>query len=199
MAYLELSWILRSRLLVCFTLSIPSVYLILASPCVCIILTLWVSDSQHAHVVPFWLLVSVTKYSLNLLLSITLLNIRFDWDDSHDQVSKFLKENAMIRLGHKSSYHIICGAPLYIKFLLTGTVSDEKETNVDVLDALATWWPPIIPQENGTLVVLVKMFSMTWCPWSSIKYLVHHTYGMQLWTPTISDSVELQVFSFCLV
>ena len=84
------------------------------------------SDSQHTPVVPLCLLFSGTKYSLTLLLSLTFLNIYFDWNDSHYQLSKLLKETALLRLGHEISYHIICRAPLYIQFLLTDTVSDEK-------------------------------------------------------------------------
>ena len=47
MAYLEFSWILRARLLLRFKLSIPYIFLILASPSVCLILTPWMSDSQQ--------------------------------------------------------------------------------------------------------------------------------------------------------
>ena len=39
---------------------------------------------------------------------------------------------------HKISYHVICGAPIYIKVLLTDTVSYEKETNVDLLVTITT-------------------------------------------------------------
>ena len=88
--------------------------------------------------VPLCLLVSETKYSLTLLLNLTLFNIIFDWDDSHDQVSKLIKVTALRRLGHKTHYHIIFRAPLYIQFLITDMVGYEKETNVDVLSALAT-------------------------------------------------------------
>ena len=99
------------------------------------------SDAQHTPVVPLCLLVSGTKYSLTLRLNPTffdLFNIHFDWDDSSDQVSKLLKEIYLCRLGHEISYHVICGASLYIQFLITDRVSDEKETNVDVLGVLAT-------------------------------------------------------------
>ena len=118
---------------------IYSVYfLILTSPCVCFILTPWVYDSQHTHVVPLYLLVSGTKYSPTLFLSITFLNIIFDWDDFHYQVSKHLKYTALCRLGHEISYHVICRAPLYIQFLLNDTCSDEKEMNFGVLCSLAS-------------------------------------------------------------
>ena len=70
----------------------------------------------------------------------------------------FWKDNSLSRLGHEISYHFICGVPLYIQFLITDTVSDEKENNVDVLGTVDTWWPPIILQENGSLIVLVKKF-----------------------------------------
>ena len=86
-------------------------------------------------------LVSGTKYSHTLLLNLTLFDffyILFDWDDSHDQVSKLLKETALCSIGNEIYYHVICGAPLYIQFFLTDTVSYEKETNVDVLGVLAT-------------------------------------------------------------
>ena len=78
-------------------------------------------------------------------------------------------------------------------------VSDEKGANIDTLGALANWWLLIILQENDALSVLVNNFSMTWYPLGSIKHIVHHTAVIQSWNPTISDSVELQVFSFFLV
>ena len=67
------------------------------------------------------------------------MNILFDWNVSQCQVSKILKETPLSRLGHEISYHTICGATFYIQLLLNDMVSDEKETNVDVLGALATW------------------------------------------------------------
>ena len=70
------------------------------------------SDYQHTPVVPLYFLVSGIKYSLALLLSIILFITIFDWSDSHDQVSKLLKETAPLRLGHEISYHVTCGAPL---------------------------------------------------------------------------------------
>ena len=76
--------------------------------------------------VPLYLVISGTKYSLTLLLSITFLNIIFDWNDYHDQLYEPLKETALHRLDHEISYHFICGAPLYIQFLPTDTFSDEK-------------------------------------------------------------------------
>ena len=87
---------------------------------------------------PLCLLVSGTKYSLTILLSLTLFYILFYWYDYHYQVSKLLKYNALRRLGHEISYHVICGAPICIQFLLTDTVSDERERNVNVLGAIAT-------------------------------------------------------------
>ena len=138
MVYPDFSWILIACLIICFILSIPSVCLILTSLCVCLILTLWMSYYQHTPVVYLCLLVSGTKYSLTLLLSLTLFNILFDWNDSHGQVFKLIKYTDLRRLGNEISYHVICGAPLYIQLLITDTVSDEKETNVDVLGALAT-------------------------------------------------------------
>ena len=99
------------------------------------------SGYQHTPVVPLYLMVSGTKYSHIILLNLTLFdlfNILFDWDDSHDQVSKLIKESSLHRIGNEISYHVIFGAPLYIKLLLTDTVSDEKETNVDVIGTLAT-------------------------------------------------------------
>ena len=98
-------------------------------------------DYQHTPVVPLCFLVSGTKYSLTIILNITffdLFNILFYLDESHDQVSKIIKETSLRRLGHKISHHVIYGAPIYITFILTDTVSDEKEENVDVLGALAT-------------------------------------------------------------
>ena len=96
------------------------------------------SDSQHTLVVPLYLLVSGTKYSFTLLLSLTFLNVLFNWNYTHYQVYKILKETDLRRLGHEISYHFTCGAALYIQFLLTDTVSDEKATDADVLCALAT-------------------------------------------------------------
>ena len=99
------------------------------------------SNSQHNPVVPLRLLVSGTKYYHTLLLNLNLFDffiILFDWDDSHDQVSKLIKETSLCMLSHEISYHLIYGAPIYIKFLLTDTVSFEKKTNVDVLGVLAT-------------------------------------------------------------
>ena len=95
------------------------------------------SDSQHTPVVLLCLLISGTKYSLTLLLSLTFLNILFGWGDSHYQVSKSFKDTALSMLSHEISNRVIYGAPLYIHFLLTDIFSDEKETNFDVLDALA--------------------------------------------------------------
>ena len=114
------------------------------------------SDSQHTLVVPLYLLVSGIKYSLSILLSLTFLNILLDWNDSIDKVSKPLKETALRRLGHESSYRVICGAPLYIQVLLTDTFSDEKETNFNVLGKISTWLLPIIFQYNDARVVLVN-------------------------------------------
>ena len=102
---------------------------LLSSPYVCLILTTWMSDSQHIPVIPLCLLVSGTKYPHNLLLNLTLFDlfiILFDWDDSHGQVSKLLKENALSRLGHEISYNVIFGSPIYIQLLLTDMVSYEK-------------------------------------------------------------------------
>ena len=121
-----------------FTLSILYIFIILTIPCVCLILTPWMSNYQHAPVVPLCLLVSGTKYSLTLLLILTFLSIFFNWDDSHDQFSKILKYNSLCRLSHEISYHVICGEPIYIQFLLIDTVGDEKEMNVDVIGLLAT-------------------------------------------------------------
>ena len=87
------------------------------------------SDSQHTHMVPLCLLVSRTKYSHTILLNYNLFDlfiIIFDWDDTHDQVSKLFKENFLRILGHGTSYHIIYWAPLYIQLLLTDMVSYEK-------------------------------------------------------------------------
>ena len=83
-----------------------------------------------------YLLISGTKYSPTLLLSITFLNIIFDWNEYHDQISKILEETSLRSLGYEISYHVICGAPLYIQFLLTATVGDEKN-NVDILGAIS--------------------------------------------------------------
>jgi hypothetical protein len=41
--------------------------------------------------------------------------------------------------------------------------------------------------------------SWSWYPWASMKYWVQQITGMKSSAPTISDSVELQVLSFCLV
>ena len=85
------------------------------SPCVCLILTPWMSDSQHTPVGSLCLLFSGTKYSLTLLFNITffdLFHILFDWDDSRDQVYKLLTETTLHRLCHEISYHILCRAPL---------------------------------------------------------------------------------------
>ena len=109
--------------------------------------------------VPLCLLVSGTKYSYTLLINLSFFYvfiIIIDWYDSHGQVYKILKETYLHRLGHTISYYVVCVVPLYIKFLLTDTVSYEKEMNVDVLGTLAIWWLPIIIQENGALVVLVN-------------------------------------------
>ena len=83
----------------------------------CLILTPWKYYSQYTTVVPLCFLVSGTKYSDYLLLNLTFFdffNIIFDWDDSHDQVSKLLKDNSLRRSGNEISYHVICGALLYI-------------------------------------------------------------------------------------
>ena len=102
---------------------------LLAGPYVCLVLTLWMSDSQHTYVVPLCLLVSRTKYSHTLLLNIAffdLFNIIFDWDESHDQVSKKFKETSLCSLGKETFYRVICGASIYIKFLPTDMLSYEK-------------------------------------------------------------------------
>ena len=112
-----------------------------SSSYVYLILTPWFSDPQHTPLVSLCLLVSGTKYSHTLRPDINLFDlfiIRFDWDDSHDRVSKLFKATYLHRIDHKTSYHIICGAPLYIKLLLTDTVGYEKEMNLDVLGVLAT-------------------------------------------------------------
>ena len=67
--------------------------------CVCCILTLFMSDRKHTHVVPLCLLVSGIKYFLTILLNITLFNIIFDWYDPHDQVSTLLNKTALRSLG----------------------------------------------------------------------------------------------------
>ena len=79
-----------------------------------------------------------TNIHLLFLFSLALLIIIFDWNGSHDHVYKILKQTTLRRLGHEISYDVICGAPLYIQFPLTDTVSDEKETHVDVIGAHAT-------------------------------------------------------------
>ena len=87
------------------------------------------SDFKHTHVVILCLLVSGTKYSLNIFLNITLFslfNIIFDWDESNDQVSKPFKETSLRSIFHGILYHIICGAQLYIQLLITDMVSNEK-------------------------------------------------------------------------
>ena len=99
------------------------------------------SDSQHTHVVPLCLLISGTKYSHTLILDITFFgffNILFYLGESHDQVSKILKETSQRRICHEISYHVICGAPLYIQFPLTDIFSDEKEMNFGVLGDIDT-------------------------------------------------------------
>ena len=100
-----------------------------------------ISDYQRTPGVPLYCLVSGTKYPHDLLFNINLFdffNILFDWDESHDKVSKLLKETYLYSLGNEIFYYVIRGAPLYIQLLLTDTFSDEKEMNVDVLGALAT-------------------------------------------------------------
>ena len=99
---------------------------LLDSPHVCLILTPWMSDSQYTTVFPLCFLVSGTRYSHYLLLNLTFFDFFdtfFDWDESHNQVSKILKDNSLRRLGNKISYHVICGALLYIKLLPTDMVS----------------------------------------------------------------------------
>ncbi len=44
-----------------------------------------------------------------------------------------------------------------------------------------------------------KTLSWTWYPWDSMKYQVQQIAGVKSLAPTISDSVELWVLSFCLV
>jgi hypothetical protein len=44
-----------------------------------------------------------------------------------------------------------------------------------------------------------KILSWTWYPWASMKYRVQQIASIKWSAPTISDSVELQVLSFCLV
>ena len=127
MTYLDFSCILQACLLVRFTLSIPCVIVILTILCVCIILTPWMYDFWHTPVVRLYLLVSGTKYSLTLILSLTFLKVLFDWDDSHDQVSKLLKENPLCRIVNAISYHVMYGSPIYIQFLITDKFSDEKK------------------------------------------------------------------------
>ena len=114
---------------------------LVSSPYVCLILTPWMYDSQNTPVVPLCLLISGTKYSHTLLLNLTFFDffiILFDWDEYHDQVSKILKDTSLCSPCNEISYHVICGAPFYIQFLLTDTVRYEKETNVDVLGVIAT-------------------------------------------------------------
>ena len=114
---------------------------LVASLYVCLVLTTWMSDSQHIHVIILFLLVTGTKYSHTLLLNITFFDlfiILFNWDESNYKVSKLYRETSLLMLGNEISYHAVFGAPLYIKFLLTDTFSDEKETNVDVLGGVAT-------------------------------------------------------------
>ena len=138
---------------------------LVASICIFIILTLWMPDSQPTPVVPLCPLVSGTKYPHNLLLNITFFDFFitiFDWDDSHDKVFKLLKETSLRRLGHKISYHVVCGAPLYIQSIPTDTAIYEKETNADVIDTLANLRLPILLQENGVFVILINFFSMTY-------------------------------------
>ena len=102
---------------------------LLASQYVCLILTPWVSYSQHIHVVPVCFLFLGTKYSYNIFLNLTFFgffNILFDLYDSHYQVSKFLKYASLYRLGNEISYHAIWGASLYIQFLLTNIDRNKK-------------------------------------------------------------------------
>ena len=78
-------------------------------------------------------------------------------------------------LGHEISYHINFGEPLYIQFLLTDMVSNEKESNVHMLDVIATWWLPILLQYNGALVVLVNnvfndLLSSIFCKVPCLEY-----------------------------
>ena len=74
---------ITSHMLVHFTLYIPSVCIIITSPCVCIKLTSYMYDSTKKPVITLCLLVLRTKYSLTLLLSLTVLNIIFDPYESH--------------------------------------------------------------------------------------------------------------------
>ena len=70
-----------------------------------LIITPWMYNSQHNHVVPLCFLVSGTKYSHTLFLNLTFfdfLNILFDWYDSRDQVSKLFKGTSLRRLGNLS-------------------------------------------------------------------------------------------------
>ena len=85
---------------------------LVSSTYICLIITPRMSDYQHTPMVPLFLLVSGIKYSHTILLNLNLFDffiILFDWDESHDQVSKLLKKNALCRIGNKISYHIICG------------------------------------------------------------------------------------------
>ena len=96
--------------LMSYLISFYDIYLV-ASPYICLILNPWMSNFKHTPVVPLCLLVSGTKYSNTLLLNITFFDFfsfLFGWDDSHDQVSKLLKETTLRRLGCEISYHIIC-------------------------------------------------------------------------------------------
>ena len=95
----------------------------------CLLLSVWVSDYQHTPVFPLCLLVSGTKHLLTLLFYHTFFNlfiIFFGWYDSPDRLYKLLKYTALRRIVYEISYHVVCGAPFYIPFILTDMISDEK-------------------------------------------------------------------------
>jgi hypothetical protein len=58
---------------------------------------------------------------------------------------------------------------------------------------------PFFSKRNVLLLSWNKTLSWTWYHWASMKYQVQQIAGMKSLAPTISDSVELRVLSFCLV
>ena len=142
MAYLDFSLIFQARLLVPFTLSVLFVYLILNSSYFFLILTPWVSDYQHTHMVPLCLLVSGTKYSLTLLLSFTFFNILFDLDESHYQVYNFLKILPCVSLFTKSPIMKFLGHhSTFNSSLLIHSVMKEKKNLMCLVHFLVDDFP----------------------------------------------------------
>ena len=104
--------------------------LLLASPYVCLILTPWMSDSQHTHVVPLCLLVSGTKCSHTFLLNLTFFdffNILFIGINTMIRSLNLLKRPPCVGLVMKSAIMSFLGHnSAFNSFLLIWSVMKNK-------------------------------------------------------------------------